>query len=113
MFGLFRRPSPEEQERTRLDALLKNSRSIEGILTDTSESLLFFTYEVRGVTYHAAQDVSMIEGADALAIDPQPGPVTVRYSNSNPANSMVMSKNWSGFKRNEIKGANSYDEPHA
>lgn len=106
MFGWFRRPTPEDKERARLDALLKNSRSIEGMLTETTESLLFFTYEVRGVTYHAAQDVSVIEGVDASRYSELLGPVTVRYSNTNPANSMVLSKNWSGFEINEIKGTN-------
>lgn len=113
MFKLFRRASPEEKERSRLAALLKNSRSIEGYLTDTTASLLYFTYEVRGVTYHAAQDVTCIEGAETDRYNPQLGPVTVRYSTTNPANSMVLSKEWNGLKRNEIKGTKPYVEPHA
>ncbi len=104
MFNLFRRATPEEKERLRLETLLKNSRSIEGMLTDSVEHLLYFTYEVRGVTYHAAQDVSAIEGADPVRFGNLLGPITVRYSTTNPANSMVLSQNWSGLERNEIKG---------
>lgn len=113
MFNLFRRDTPDEKERARLSALLKNSRSIEGMLTDTEANLLYFTYEVRGVTYSAAQDVSAIEGADPDRYRQLLGPVTVRYSTSNPANSMVLSPEWSGLERNEIKGTNKYAEPLA
>jgi hypothetical protein len=113
MFNFFRRATPEEKERLRLAALLKNSRSIEGNLTDTTGSLLYYTYEVRGVTYHAAQDVAAIEGADMGIFNQQLGPVTVRYSTTNPANSMVLSQEWSGFKRNQIRGTKPYVEPIA
>lgn len=113
MFNPFRRATPEEKERARLVALLANSRSTEGQLTDSVEQLLYFTYEVRGVTYHAAQDVSAIEGADPGRFATLLGPVTVRYSTSNPANSMVLSQNWSGIDRNEIKGNKNNAEPNA
>jgi hypothetical protein len=113
MFNLFRRATPEDRERARLEALLKNSRSIEGTLTDKAESLVYFTYEVRGVTYHAAQDVSVIPGAAARMGSQNLGPVTVRYSTTNPANSMVLSQDWSGLNRNESKGTKHYAEPIA
>lgn len=113
MLKLFRRATPEDRERARLDALLKNSRSIEGTLNDKVESLVYFTYEVRGVTYHAAQDVSVIEGAVSRLGSQNLGPVTVRYSTTNPANSMVLSQSWSGLNRNLSQGTNYYAEPIA
>jgi hypothetical protein len=102
MFQWLRRATPEDKERARLVALLNNSRSIEGMLTDFVDTILYFTYEVRGVTYHAAQDVSVIAGTDPTQFHNQLGPVTVRYSTTNPANSMVISQQWSGFIRNQI-----------
>jgi len=112
MFNWFWRSTPEEKERARLAALLMNSRSTEGMLTDSNQGLLYFTYEVRGVTYHAAQDVKAFEGADPDRFSLQMGSVTVRYSTKNPANSMVLSQNWSGLQRNEIKGTNDHAKPN-
>jgi len=108
MYNPFRRATPEEKERARIEALLKNCRNIEGMLTDTAEPLVYFTYEVRGVTYHAAQDVSAIVGADLVQFGNSLGPVTVRYSTSNPANSIIFAKDWNGLKKNEIKGTSKH-----
>lgn len=104
MFDWFRRQTPEEKERARLRALFVNSRSVEGMLTESVDGLLHFTYEVRGVTYHAAQDVRVIDGADTNRLAYFLGPVTVRYSTTNPANSMVLSQEWSGLDKNETRG---------
>jgi hypothetical protein len=98
MLSLFRRASPEEKERQRLEALLLNSRSIEGTLTGVEDSLLFYTYEVGGVTYDASQDSSVLEGAAKALLDVQLGAVTVRYATTNPANSIVLSTGWSGIR---------------
>jgi hypothetical protein len=98
MLSLFRRATLEEKERQRCEALLANSRSIEGTLTDVGDNYLFYTYEVGGVSYHASQDVSVLDCAASQPLGNHLGPVTVRYARTNPANSMVMSKNWSGLR---------------
>lgn len=113
MLHLFRRATPESKERARLAALDSNSRSIEGTLTDETEGVLYFTYEVRGVTYHAAQDVKLIGGAADGPQDYCLGPITVRYSTTNPANSMVLSQQWSGLRNEKRKGMKVHAEPHA
>jgi hypothetical protein len=102
MFNLFRRATPEEKERARCNALARMSpdkcRGIEGQVIDFNETTLFFSYEVRGVIYNASQDLSVYPGAVPQDPGCLLGPVTVRYSTLNPANSLIVASDWSGFR---------------
>lgn len=87
MFHFFRKPDPEQKERDRQAALLAHGRAVEGFLTDRSGNAVYYTYQVRGVTYTAAQDFQLPAGTEPEHLL---GAVTVRYSPKNPANSMVL-----------------------
>lgn len=94
-----RRSSPEKRERLRRARLAENGRLHDGVLTETNDNILYYDYEVRGVAYHAAQDVSAL--LDILPESPADliGPVTLRYSLKNPANSIVIAEEWSGLRK--------------
>ena len=106
--GVFlarRRVAPEERERRRLAELLAEGRTGDGLLTDVREDgILEYTYDVRGVTYNASQDISALRER----LPPEPwtliGPATIKYMPRNPANSMVMSGEWSGLRTKASKG---------
>jgi hypothetical protein len=94
---LRRRITPEERERRRRLDVNRTRRSIEGTITEASESIIHYQYELRGVTYFASQDVSSLQAQ----LPPEPtrliGPVTVRFEPANPANSIVVCEEWSGL----------------
>lgn len=94
-----RRVTPEERERQRLEELLKIGRSGDGILTEVSEDgILEYTYDVRGITYSASQDVSAVRERLPSEAWTLIGPATVKYLPRNPANSMVLCAEWSGLR---------------
>jgi hypothetical protein len=61
------------------------------------ESLLFYSYEVRGVEYTASQDVAHLKDfvPNELSVN---GPVSIKYDARNPANSIVVAEQWSGLR---------------
>jgi len=91
------RPSPEERERMRRLAVNQTRRALEGVITEADENMIHYRYELRGVSYFASQDVSSLR--DRLPDDPPRliGPAGVRYDPRNPANSIVVCEDWSGF----------------
>jgi hypothetical protein len=92
----LRRKSPNEKERRRRELVTSRGRTIEGCAIDSTEHFVFYTYEWRGVRYEASQDVTGLIARDASA-DPISGPVTVKFLAGSPANSIVISEDWSGI----------------
>lgn len=94
---LRRRVTPEERERQRRWTVNYHRRSIEGFITEATEDIIQFQYELRGVAYFASQDVSALRSL--LPADPSRliGPVSVRFEPNNPANSIVVCEEWSGL----------------
>lgn len=90
MWKWFRKPDPEELERSRRELLLSDGRAVAGNVTDRSETDFYYTYEVCGVTYTAAQPIDLQSPAVTAELELLLGPVTVMYSPKNPANSMVL-----------------------
>ncbi len=88
---------PEELERRRRKILTANGKMGDASLIDYREGHLFYSYDVRGVRYTASQDVTLFQVQ--LPADPGvlSGPVAVRYDPKNPANSIVISEDWSGL----------------
>lgn len=70
---------------------------MEAEITDVEAGVIAFTYEVAGVTYHCSQDVAAFGN---LPSDPMLllGPAAIKYSPANPANSILMSEEWSGIR---------------
>jgi hypothetical protein len=100
-----KRPTPEEMERARREWLVRVGRITDGSLLDSTileesephaPGRLIFTYQIAGVVYEAAQDVSALpERVRDMRFDL---PVQVRYDYQNPANSIVVAEEWSGVR---------------
>lgn len=92
------RSSPMERERKRRAFLHLTGRMADAEVLDLDASLLLYSYEVGGVVYSTTQDISQL--CEQLPRDPQLiiGPATVKYSQRNPANSIVVSEEWSGLR---------------
>ena len=63
--------------------------------------LLFYTYDVRGVEYTASQDLSPLQAYLPKDLTVVVGPILVRYDAKNPANSIVLSEDWSGLRASQ------------
>ncbi len=96
---LWKRRNPRERERRRRLAVNRYGRMGDGIITDCQEDALYYNYSLRGVEYATAQDVSTLR--EFLPEDPAllVGPVTLKYSSNNPANSILLCEEWSGLRR--------------
>lgn len=92
------RRRPQDQERARRLLLSTRGRIAEAQVTGIDGMIAGFTYEIGGVNYQAVQDLSAVW--DRLPKDSSLllGPASIRYSTSNPANSILMSESWSGLR---------------
>jgi hypothetical protein len=70
----------------------------DGMLTDVRENTLYYSYSIHGVDYAASQDVSRLRDRLPEDHDLLIGPVTLKYSVRNPANSIVVCEQWSGLR---------------
>ena len=95
---LSTRVTPEVRERQGRFMLSQRGRLAHGILTESEENTLHYRYEISGVAYSTAPDISKLR--ELLPTDPQRliGPVTLKYSPKNPANSIVLCEQWSGLR---------------
>jgi hypothetical protein len=92
------RGNPAQRERKRRLLIHREGRFADGNVTDVTEEAIFYSYTVRGVGYQNSQDVS-----DLNALLPNEpirllGPVMLKYMPQNPANSIVLCEEWSGFR---------------
>lgn len=97
------RITPAEAERRRRSALATTGKLGDATLHETRESLLIYHYDVGGVNYGAAQDISALRGRVPLDEESIFGAVLVKYDPKNPANSIVVSEEWSGFRTTSFK----------
>lgn len=107
----WRRPKdPAELERQRRLRLTRQGRIITGEIVDVVEAqgptalLLVYRYDVAGVTYEVAQDVSRLLDVQALAGRPMGGTLSVKYEMRQPGNSIVISEEWSGLPEVQADG---------
>jgi hypothetical protein len=101
---LRRRPSPAARERRRRLAVNAEGRMADATILDFHGDELLYSYTVRGVEYTASQDVTVLRDylPDAAAIV---GPAVVKYHPGNPANSIVVSEEWSGLRGRRTRPA--------
>ncbi|MHB1022240.1 MAG: hypothetical protein ACYC0Z_07495 [Acidobacteriaceae bacterium] len=109
-----RRTPPEEIERRRRMYLVEKGRIIDGTVTDISDmngeisglpngmQLLLYRYEIAGVVYECAQDVTHLQDHVDLQNCRIDLPVSIRYDARNPANSIVVSETWTGLRIGRI-----------
>ena len=100
-----RRKSPEEIERLRRASVNACGRIISGSILGLAESgaegpagpILLYAYEVAGVTYEAAQDLSALPEM-AAAAPFLPGQTTsVKHDPKQPTNSILACETWCGI----------------
>ena len=112
-----KRITAEERERARRDQLARNGRITDGSITETqwvpefddnspvesdakvaaeAPTLLIYRYEIAGVTYECAQDVTRLSDlVSQIRVDL---PVQVRFDPRNPGNSIVVAETWNGLR---------------
>jgi hypothetical protein len=97
------RTSPEKKERMRRMVLSQKGRLGDGIITEATESTIYYTYSVSGVVYTTSQDIAQLN--EFLPADPERlvGPVWLKYATENPANSIVVCEQWSGIQNTRPK----------
>lgn len=101
----WRRKSPEEIERQRRLEVNRRGRITMGHVVDLVESdgapatgrLIVYTYEVAGVTYEAAQDISALPDVVAAAHGLAGQTVSIKYDSRRPTNSILACEEWCGI----------------
>ncbi|HWB85453.1 MAG TPA: hypothetical protein VG675_15020 [Bryobacteraceae bacterium] len=95
------RITPEEQERLRRSQLVARGKMGDATVVEIRDHLVFYSYDVRGMEYTASQDISMLTAYMPTDFTVAIGPVFVKYDARNPANSIVLSEEWSGLRVNQ------------
>lgn len=97
IYGLIQR-NPEKRERKRRLQVNRNGRLGEALVTEASQTTLYYSYSVRGVHYSASQDISALR--DHLPAEPERliGQASLKYSPKNPANSILVCEDWCGLR---------------
>ena len=92
------RPTPEEIERRRRLAIQAGGKMGDGEIIDVNGNSLLYSYSVAGVNYTASQDATELRAM--LPPDPMSllGPISLKFDPRNPANSIVLSEQWSGLR---------------
>ena len=93
----IRRPKDKEKRR-RLD-VNERGRLGDATITEVVEDTIFYEYSVRGVGYTASQDISQLRDQVPADVERLIGPVTLKYSPANPANSILLCEEWSGLRK--------------
>jgi hypothetical protein len=100
---LLRRPTAEELERRRRLAINQVGKMADALIVDVHENTVEYSYDVRGMSYTAMQDISTLEEflpEDRMLIA---GPASVKFDPRNPANSIVLCEQWSGVRHVTIQ----------
>ncbi|SRR5581483_7227038 len=95
----MRRVPPEELERRRRYELALKGKTGDATLIEIREDLVvFYSYDVRGVSYTASQDISGLREYLPSDLTSTMGPILVKYDPKNPANSIICSEGWTGLR---------------
>jgi hypothetical protein len=97
--------TPAERERLRRLAVNATGRLTDGVLVEApyaqaasrDPQLLFFRYQVAGVEYTAAQDVSSLLDEDDAGALRSGTTASVKYDPRKPSNSIVVCETWRGL----------------
>lgn len=105
----WRRKDPAELERLRRLDVNKRGRISAGRVVDLVEAetagsksrLVVYSYEVAGVTYEAAQDVTALPEIAAIAQFVSGRTASVKFDPKRPGNSIIACEEWSGLGNRE------------
>jgi len=92
------RGTPEKRERRRRLNVNRMGRLGDALITEATETVIYYTYSIRGVQYTAAQDVTALR--EKLPAEPERliGIASLKYAPNNPANSILICEEWSGLR---------------
>jgi hypothetical protein len=92
------RGNPERRERKRRLYVHQRGRLGDAIITEANESIIYYSYCVRGVQYAASQDVGSLR--EHMPAEPERliGVASLKYATNNPANSILICEEWSGLR---------------
>jgi len=101
----WRRKTPAELEKLRRLSINRCGRIIGGRVVDLLEAesaglnsvLVFYAYEVAGVTYEAAQDLSALPEVAARVRFFSGHTASVKYDPKRPGDSIIACEEWSGL----------------
>ena len=90
--------TPEKRERKRRLSVNRLGRLGDAMVTEATDSVIYYSYTIRGVQYTASQDVTGLR--EKLPADPDKliGIASLKYAPSNPANSILVCEDWSGLR---------------
>lgn len=93
-----RRNDPSQREQRRRLRVARHGRIVSAFVEDTENGFLFYRYTISGVEYTASQEVASLR--PLLPDEPERllGPAWIRYLPENPANSVLVSEEWSGLR---------------
>jgi hypothetical protein len=92
------RRNPRDKEKRRRLQVNQQGRLGDATITEVHESTIFYEYSVRGVLYTASQDVAKLREQIPTDLERLIGPVSLKYSPRNPANSIILCEEWSGLR---------------
>lgn len=118
---LRREKDPAELERLRRMALCRTGRIVSGEVTGLIEPegekaaplLLVYRYQVAGVSYEVAQDVSTMPQVAARAAHLVGKSVAAKYDMKHPSNSIVVCEEWSGIRGIDLREPEAASAPLA
>jgi hypothetical protein len=92
------RGTPEKRERKRRLNVNRLGRLGDALITEATETVIYYTYSIRGVQYTASQDVTALR--ERLPAEPERliGIASLKYAPKNPANSILICEEWSGLR---------------
>ncbi len=101
----WRAKTPEEIERLRRQEISRLGRIASAEIVDVLENasgaaagrVVVYRYEVAGVTYEAAQEVSAFTQREALLEALTGGDSSVKYDPRRPINSIIACEEWNGI----------------
>lgn len=101
-WGIYRyiksRPSAAELERRRRADLRARGKMGDANLLEFRDEMVMYSYAIGGVEYTASQDLSDLQPHLPADRWSSIGPVSIKYDPRNPANSIVLSEEWSGLR---------------
>src|SRR5271170_141273 len=90
--------TPDKRERKRRLTVNMEGRLGDALITEATDSALYYSYSVGGVQYEASQDVASLRHL----LPPEPerliGLASLKYTQRNPANSILICERWSGLR---------------
>jgi hypothetical protein len=92
------RRKPKDKEQRRRLTVNSQGRLGDATITEVQENIIFYSYSVRGVVYTASQDISQLREQIPTDLERLIGPVSLKYSPTNPANSIIICEEWSGLR---------------